>query len=211
MLDNQHIQSLLHQIGQKDDKQAFSIFFDHYYTRMIRLAKIYVANHHYAEDIVSEVLIKFLKKRKDFFKVEHFEAYLFFAVKNQSFNFLDSQKKESKLSSIDEESDYLTSQYTNPIDKIIEQELTDLISLTVEKLPPKRKLVYQFIKDEDLTAKQVAELLEISERTVEVHLRLAIRFIREAVAHYMSGKKKYVAPVMKIARVLLPLAFIFTV
>lgn len=199
MLEIQSIQSLLRLIAQKDDKQAFSLFFDHYYTRLIRFAKIYVPNHHHAEDIVSEVLIKLLRKRKELFEMSNFEAYLFFAVKNQSLNFLKSQKAKQKSILIDDESDHMTNDFVDPFCQLVEQELGILVTNAVEMLPPKRKLVYQFIIEEKMKIHEVAELFEISDKTVQAHLRLAVGAIRRVVHHYFSDEKSN-ATFMKVAK-----------
>lgn len=49
-------------------------------------------------------------------------------------------------------------------------------------------MVFQLIKDDELTYRQVGEIMEISERTVEVHLKLAIRSFREKISRYLDRK-----------------------
>lgn len=50
-------------------------------------------------------------------------------------------------------------------------------------------MVFQLIKEDGLSYRQVADLMEISERTVEVHLKLAVKVLRQSVKQYMDQKE----------------------
>ena len=102
--------------------------------------------------------------------------------------------------------DFLTSDFTDPYEVYVAHELSELTFKTIERLPPKRKLTYKFIKDDGLSYKEVAELLEISERTVEVHLKLAVRELRNVVKEYLKGKKLG-RKIMRIAKSFFPILF----
>ncbi len=188
----------------KNDKQAFSIFFDHYYPKMIRLALIYLPGYQNAEDVVSDVLVKLLKQKTQLSDIQNFEAYLYTAVKNEALNLLKSKRLKHAYTSYEDQSDFLTSDFTDPYEVYVANELSELTFNTIEKLPPKRKLVYKFIKDDGLKYKEVAELLEISERTVEAHLKLAVKEIRQVVKQYLKGKKSD-KKIMRIAKTVLPI------
>jgi RNA polymerase sigma-70 factor (ECF subfamily) len=47
-------------------------------------------------------------------------------------------------------------------------------------------MVFQLIREEGFSYRQVGELLDISERTVEVHLKLAIEALRQRINQYIS-------------------------
>lgn len=201
-------EALFRKLLFKNDKEAFSIFFDHFYPKMIRLALIYLPSYQNAEDVVSDVLVKLLKQKTELGKVENFEAYLYAAIKNEALNLIKSKRLRHTHTSYEDQSDFLTSDFTDPYEIYVANELSELIFKTVEKLPPKRKLVYKFIKDDGLKYKEVAELLEISERTVEVHLKLAVKEIRTVIKRYLKGKKPG-KKIMRVAKSILPLILDF--
>ena len=204
MNNNKNIKELLFKIAEKDDKQAFSLFFNQYYAKLLRFAHLFVPSIHQAEDIVSEVLIRLLKKRKELFKIQNFEGYLFLSVKNEALNHLKQSKRNNNLVSIENEHDCFSSDFVDPLNKLLEEELRDLIYHTIEKLPPKRRMVYKLIKDEGLKYKEVAELLEISERTVEVHLKIAVKELREKIIKYLEDKQQQSRMrIMKMVQILL--------
>ena len=73
---------------------------------------------------------------------------------------------------------------------MINDDLGQLLNGALEKLPPKRGLVFKMVKDENMSYKQVAEILEISERTVEVHLKLAIQDLRKLLSNYYDEHER---------------------
>lgn len=201
-------EALFRKLLIQNDKKAFSVFFDHFYPKMIRLALFYLPGHQNAEDVVSEVLVKLLKQKKHLTNVENFEAYLYTAVKNEALNLIKSKRLKHGYTSFEDQSDFLTPDFTDPYEIYVANELSELTFKTVEKLPPKRRLVYKFIKDDGLKHKEVAELLEISERTVEVHLKLAVKEIRTVVKRYLK-RKKLGGKIMRVAKSILPVLIHF--
>lgn len=182
--DMQHI---FYRIAMENDRESFNIFFKHYHSKLIRFAALFVPNYDQAEDIVSNVLTRILKNRKKIFLMDNFEGYLFRSIKNEAINFLKKEKR-MPVYSINESEDFICGEFIDPLEKLISNELRLLVANTIEKLSPKRRMVYKLIKDEGLKYKEAGELLDISERTVEVHLKLAIREIREVVLKYINKK-----------------------
>jgi len=75
---------------------------------------------------------------------------------------------------------------SDPYQLLEQKEFNEFVIQIIENLPPKRKMVFQMIREEGLSYREVAELLDISERTVEVHLKLAIKDLRENIALYLD-------------------------
>ncbi len=185
-----NLRELLKKIVEKNDQRAFSAFFDHYHTRLIKLAMLFVPRFDQAEEVVSEVFLILLRKREALLEIQHFEGYLFKMVKNTALNHLKENK--SKITNtilIDNAQDYLYPDNNDPEKNLINRDLGTLLQKVIEQLPSKRGLVFKMIKDENMSYKEVGEILEISERTVEVHLKLAIQDLRKALSHYYEENK----------------------
>lgn len=188
--DDLHIRNALLQIAENDDKKAFSYFFNRYYTRLVQFALLFVPSHNLAEDVVSEVMIRLLRKRKELHTITNFQGYLFQAVKNEAINQLKVYNRHSANSKpIENEKDHFLPDLVDPCEKLLEKELREIVSKIVEGLPPKRRMVYKLIKDEGLRYKQVGELLDISERTVEEHLKIAVKELRAGVQKYFRERQ----------------------
>lgn len=190
---------ILHRIADENDQAAFKIFFTFYHPKLIAFALLFVKSHHHAEDIVSDTLVQLLKRRKKAFKMENFEGYLFMMIKNHSLNYL--KKKSNRIVSGDAsfDKDCLTSEYLNPLEQILDAELRERITEVVEALPPQRKMVYKLIKDEGLKYKEVAQLMDLSVKTIENHLSAALKDLKQAIRIYLSEKQSS-TPVIKLNR-----------
>jgi len=183
-----HIQQLLIRIARHNDKQAFAQFFNYYHARLIRFALLFLKSYQDAEDVVSDVMIKLLKQKEKLPEINNFEGYLYLAIKNQTLNLLKKQRLSSD-NNVELSDDHLTHQYVQPYETILADELRQIIFNTVEKLPPKRRMVYKMVKDDGLKIKEVAQILDLAEKTVKKHLELALRSLKEVVELYNSEKK----------------------
>ena len=182
------------------NKVAFNAFFEYYYPKLIQFALFYVNSVPQAEDVVADVLTKMLVDRERVFVLENIEAYIYTSVKNKA---LSSIKKNHRtvLNSPDfEEIKPKIKTEVDPYELLVEKELRACVNLIIKKLPPKRKMVYQLIREQNFSYRQVAGLMEISERTVEVHLKLAVKALREGVEKYLDRKnvKKAVGDLVKV-------------
>jgi RNA polymerase sigma-70 factor (ECF subfamily) len=189
MTDKEHLKTLLYRIAIYNEERAFSEFFDLYHTRLIRFAKLYVSRYDHAEEVVSEVFIKLLRHKEGLHKIEKFEGYLFAMVKNEALNYLRKCHRISRDLPLDDMEDYLTKERTGPHEKLLEKELRNLINEAIDQLPPKRQMVFKLIKDEGLSYKEVADLMDLSVGTVEVHMKLALKDLRQKVKKYLNDPR----------------------
>lgn len=179
--------NLLFKISQ-GDKGSFNEFFRLYYEKFIKISLLYVRGYNNAEDIVSDVFVKILNRIDSIYQVERVEAYLFRMVKNQCLDFL-KRKKNKLLVLIDEHEDNYFEANDDLRVEIEGNELNSIVDQCVDQFPPKRKIVYKLIKEDQLKYKEVGEILNISPKTVENHLNLAIKSLREVVELYYRDKE----------------------
>jgi RNA polymerase sigma-70 factor (ECF subfamily) len=189
------LERLLERIAFDDDKEAFSILFKMYHARLVRFALFYVNSYNDAEDVVSEVMIKLLRRRKELVQIRNFSSYLFTAVKNQALNHRKRYESRVTVSITDIPQDSFTDGYEEPMERVLANELRAMIISTVEKLPSKRRMVYLMVKDEGLSIREVSELLEIAEKTVKKHLELALKDLRKAIEAFYAEKKSIGCPI----------------
>lgn len=186
-MDPIRLNYLLKNIVERNDERSFSLFFDHYHTRLIRLSLLFVPRFDQAEEVVADVFLKLLRKKESLLSIQNFEGYLFKMVKNESLTYIKTNnKRNSGNVLIDDIKDNLVIDQNDPEKRMINNDLGNLLQRVIEELPPKRGLVFKMVKDEQMSYKEVGEILEISERTVEVHLKLAIKDLRKALGQYYN-------------------------
>lgn len=185
MIDSDSKRQCFNQIAQ-GDKKAFDVFFKHYYTKLLQFARNYVDALPQAEDVVADVLTNILINRKKVFSLDHFESYLFFSIKNKALTSIKKQQRENPYLFDSNEIVLNSLAVTSPHEALEGQELQETINRITQGFPPKRKMVFQLIREEGLSYRQVAELMSISERTVEVHLKLALNELRQGIENYLG-------------------------
>lgn len=158
------------------DQEMFRKLMDQFSDELFVFAKGFIRNSEVAEEIVSDVFVKIWKNRSDLKKVRKLKPYLFISVKNGCYSHLRKVKKE-KIISIDEFSDFQFPQLEGPEDSFIDKEIISQIFGAIEKLPPKCKLAFTLAKINGLRHKEIAEVMNVSEKTVNNHIVSAIKKI----------------------------------
>ena len=164
-------EKLFWQIAE-DDKEAFNTLFRAWYERLCRFAMHYLDSRGDVEEVVSDVFVALWQGRKSLDTVKKAETYLFVAVKNRCFNY---HRKIVPFSVDIEEQTDIESTTENPQQNLEKEELFAKLDALVEALPEQRRLIFKMIKEDGLTAKQTAEILNLSVRTVESQIYKAIK------------------------------------
>jgi RNA polymerase sigma-70 factor (ECF subfamily) len=133
-----------------------------------------------AKDIVQNVFME-LWQHFDAANERDYRSYLFVAVRNRCINFLkQEQMKANCFRNIQIENQLLGLDYLDSVDKIIiENENMQSIYSQIEQLPKKCRQIFKLAYFEDKKNAEIAELLQLSIRTVEHHLYLALKTLRE--------------------------------
>ena len=175
------IQELQRKIARFDDQQAYKELFTSLYSYLFQFAKSLVKAKEPAEEIISDVFIKVWEKRKDLEKIENLKIYLYVSTRNCAYNYLDKQKR-SATNPLDDIQADVTSLYFDPEQLLITADMLARIQKAIDQLPPKCKMIFKLAKEDGLKYKEVAEVLNISVKTVENQLAIAIQKIGSAVS-----------------------------
>lgn len=176
------ITSALNAIVHHDDSNAFEFLFNAFYDKLMRVGLYYLGKDAVAEDAVSEVFFKLWAGRSKLSKVENLENYLFTMTKNQCLYVLRTNKRLV----FDEEAVDIHQQIIldDPESNLISNEFVAFYNRKIQELPPKCKLVYLMVKDDRLKYKEVADILNISIKTVENQMTKAIGHVRKSLKIY---------------------------
>ena len=187
MQADKNILFLQNRVAYTKDEEAYKQLFFHFHPLLYRFAYNIIKNEEDAEDIVSEVMIKVWTMENKLAYINDLQLYLFKAVKNTAFTYLSS-KKNSFQSLTDETEQTLHTTSNNLSEqKIIFSEINQKIEKAVIALPPQCQMVFRLIKEEGMSHKQVSSILEISQNTIETHMRIALKRIKLALEKYLVG------------------------
>ena len=207
------IRQLQEQVG-RNDQGAFSTLYRLFFMRLFNFAKSYVHNREVAEELVNDVMVGLWNRRSEISGIQNLETYLFVAARNRSLNHL-SQHSPFQVT-LEPESGEIEIVHTDDPERLLEwRELYELLAQAVEELPDQCRTVFKLVKEEGFSYKQVAEILDISPRTVETQLYRAMKKLHQTVGSHLdpekfSGPKSNSAPPSATdLGVFVPVLFIF--
>lgn len=185
---NKHIRNLQEEIARNDSEQAFAALFRLLYDRLIRFCMQYVSSREAAEEVVSDVFVRIWERRAGLTEVGNLEVYLFVSVRNQAYNY--QEKYSSMRISPLENGEWELKDTGDPGRDMEWKEMAARLDREVNLLPDQCRKVFRLIKEEGFRYKEVAQILNISPRTVETQLFRAIRRLQEAVGHWLPDRLK---------------------
>lgn len=174
MKDSQHILLLLEEIALNSSQKAYKELFLRLYKPLCQFAYGMLKSRSDAEEVVSDVFILIWEKRERLVNIDSPLLYIYTAVKNRALNSIAREKRQQALDT----SEWLVplnSLYFDPEQLMITEELTQKLRKSIEELPTRCRLIFKLVKDDGLKYKEVAELLQISVKTVEAQMTIALR------------------------------------
>ncbi len=180
------VKYLQEQIARNDDTFAYKELFVSFYNPLLRFAITLVKSKEQGEEVVSDVFVNVWEKRKRINSISNLKVYLFIAVKNTALNYLSRQNK-NLTDNVDEAGIEFKSIYFDPEQLMVTAEMVARIKNAIEQLPPKCKLIFKLIKEEELKYRDVAEILGVSVKTVESQIAIALKKIG-ATIHFDASK-----------------------
>ncbi|HTI90774.1 MAG TPA: RNA polymerase sigma-70 factor [Puia sp.] len=168
-----------------DDDKAFESLFYSLNTPLIKFSMMYLHQKEVAEEIVSDVFVKCWVNRKSLCEVRNIDTYLFVAVKNQSLNYLKKYSHIHLVQVEDTNEVRFVKPYT-PQEALEKKELLFKMEQSIEELPQQCRIIFRLIKEEGIKYKEVAEILNISPRTVQTQLFRAMKKLSLVLSDYLN-------------------------
>lgn len=173
---------------KRGNREAFNRVFRYYYPKMMAYAASMVGKR-VAEDITQDVFLYVWENREKVYVGEGFHSYLFQSTYTRCLDHFKKNLSEEKYHSA--VYDKHMEEYQNllkgdsPIMKeLFSKDFYSHLYALLDLLPEKRREVFILTYINGLKAKEVADKTGMPQRTVESHLYLSLRFLKER----MSGK-----------------------
>ncbi len=163
------------------DKRAFEAIFDRYYDLLHTFAKHILKDSFAAEDIIQNVFIKVWIRKERINSKLSLRSYLLVATRNELFdymrlryNLLRSDINDAMFDVADTDPD--AGEY------LLRRERAGFIDAAMRSMPDKRREIFSMRYERSMTNAEIARALNLSIRTVEKHVDLAIKQIRRTIS-----------------------------
>jgi RNA polymerase sigma-70 factor (family 1) len=184
------VKELQRRIALYDDELAYKELFLLFYKPLLQFGQSFLRSTEMAEEIVSDVFIKVWERRRNLEEVANLNVYLYVSTKNAALKCLLKQQKQVAIT-IDELNVELKSTYNNPEQLLVTAEMISRIELAINQLPPRCKIIFKLIKEDGLKYKEVAEILNISVKTIDNQLAIALKKIGSAMNIHLKKAVKF--------------------
>lgn len=159
------------------DQHAFTILFNHYERFVFTFARNLTHSEQLAIDIVQESFLKVWEKREKLIEIEQFSAYLNRLVRNHTFNVLRNRSRQVNASAeLNAAEDVVEQSTSNQLDY---NETLRIVREAVESLTAQQKQVFRLCHQQGLKYEEAAQQMQVSPQTVNVHMKLALKKVRE--------------------------------
>ena len=153
----------------------FDAFFLRFYPKVKGFALKLLQNEDDALDVTQEIFIKIWNQQDIWLTDNYSEGYIYAMTKNHVFNMMRRRvlernyQEQKKLSAADN-----ISYVTDFEEEMYSKELELLYKMRIEEMPPQRKTIFRLSRIDGKTNQEIADLLNLSIRTVERHIHLAL-------------------------------------
>jgi len=161
---------------QNGNKKAFDLIFYENYELLCNFAALFLKDSSKAEELVADVFLNLWKKKDQIVIISSFKAYLYRSTRNAAFSEL--RKEKGKWVKSDDEIEFQNTELS-PESLMIRKEIHESFQELIDQMPKQAALVFRLHKVDGMNYREIAELLDLSVKTVENHMGRALKAIRE--------------------------------
>jgi len=192
MMENHRLKQLLRLIAFNDDQAAYKELFMLLYYRLKKFAYSILKSNEEAEELIQDVFLLIWEKRNQLTTIELPRLYFYTTTRNLALTRINQRKKHIRTAPEDWLVN-LNSIYFEPEKLFISEETLRKISGAINGLPPRCRLIFKLVKEDGLHYREVAELLDLSIKTIEAQMAIAFR----RIGKYMHLEIKLPMPAVK--------------
>ena len=169
---------------QQGDKYAFTVFHQRHNANLYLSAYHLLRNEDDAHDAVQELFSEVWQRSNRIDPTGNIKGYLYTILRNRILSAMSRSKHLSTY--IDSCLNFEAKENTITEDTVLVRDLEQLLEKKVNQLPPKMREVHELSWKSNLSNKEIAERMDISEGTVKQHKHQAIRILRGKLQRLFS-------------------------
>jgi RNA polymerase sigma-70 factor (ECF subfamily) len=175
---------------RRGDIAAFERLFRRYAEELVSFAAYRVDGDDDAEDVVHAVFCWLWEHRFSLPQPRSVRAYMFGAVRNRALNMVRDQRTEAAFrerAARAESARANPASAPSPDSELAARDMEHALGAALREMPPRCREVYGLARDSGLSYAEIAEALEISPKTVEIHMSRALAILRVKLARWVGN------------------------
>ena len=169
------------------DETAFEAVFRDHYEGLCTFASRMVGSDEAAEEIVQTVMLRFWEQRETIQVSGTLAGYLYGAVRNSALMHLRRKRLERRWqeeAAAEGATPLMGERPPQPEEWTRLAELTAAIQDAIQQLPPRCREAFLLRREHRLSYAEIAQIMSISPKTVEVQIGAALKALREQLGHW---------------------------
>lgn len=181
MFEKRIFSSSTHEVNHSFDK--FETIYNLYWKKLYSICYKSIEDTDIAKDLVQDIFISLWERKEELIISDSLEKYLVRAAKFKVCEYIRNKVgHEAKLETL---SYYQTLEKTISSQELVEyKELQKKVNSAISLLPDHSKKVFLQSRIEGRKNKEIAQALQITERTVEYHITKALAHLRIRLKEY---------------------------
>ncbi len=170
---------LVNRLGNADE-EAFSLIYQKHWEDLFVSAARTLRDEEAAADVVQDVFVALWNRRNELNITGDLAAYLHTSVRYKCINYIE--KNITRKDYLTRLAETIETYHTESITENLQlKELQETLHEVVNQMPPRMQEVYRLSRDEYLSHKEIAQMLNISSETVKKHIQHAMDFIKASM------------------------------
>lgn len=183
---------------KQGEREQFKVLVERYQTMVFRTCMGFLHNQHDAEDLTQEVFIKAYQSIDSFKGDSAFSTWIYRIAVNASLNKVRANSKNFLFQRLDNllgsgknhEPSVVFHESENPEDILVKDEHRQWVQKALDSLPGNQRTAIVLSKYDELSQKDIAEIMNTTEGAVESLIQRAKTNLREKLfAHSKKNKK----------------------
>lgn len=161
------------------DTKSFEKLFEKYYDKYFSFACALLHDTDAAEDVLQNVFLKIWLGRERLDENRSIENYLLVSVRNEIFDWLRLKYNQVVVHEEDVEKEDVSADIEA---SLAWAETSDKMDAIIRKMPPQRQRIFLMSRYSNMSSKAIADSLDLSVRTVERHIYLALKDLKSIIS-----------------------------
>ena len=166
---------------QNGQERAFDYIFRKYYKALCAQANAYVNDLDKAQSLVQSCFVKLWENRDELDKIKKLSPYLSFMVRNRCIDYLRKTKTFEQVHEVYDVCD--TDIHTE--DTILFREFEERLIVALTALPERCRVAFEYSRFQELSYKEIAEKMDISNKGVEALISRSLKILRKDLKEYL--------------------------
>lgn len=158
------------------DESAFGLFFKTYYKDLVLFAGKFISSRVICEDITQSVFLQLWDERETLIIESSLKSFLLKSVQNRCLNVLRHQLYEENYLNSVKQHESMT--VPTPEHYLLYSEIHTHLSQALSRLPYNQREAFELNRFKGLTYQEIADMLNVSKRTIEVRIGQALKQLR---------------------------------